>query len=95
MKKVYAVLIIPNFSFVLKVTHIEKSNLKCCYSFKANIVKHEAALEKINEAYTSITQYKREVSNLVPRHQEAQAAVKDHVNFVEIQREEYIQVQYK
>ena len=49
----------------------------------------------MNEAFDSIAEYKREVSNLVPRHQGALAAVKEHVQCVEMQREEYIKVGMK
>ena len=54
--------------------------------------RYEAGLAKMNEAFDSIASYRREVSTLVPQHQAAQSVVKEHVQFVEVQREEYISV---
>lgn len=56
--------------------------------------KYESTLGKMNEAFDTISEYKREVSDLVPRHQRALSIVKEHVETVEIQREQYIQVRY-
>lgn len=60
--------------------------------FQAKMEKHEAGLAKMNVAFDSIASFRREVSDLVPKHRAALAEVKDHVDFVEIQREEYIKV---
>ena len=46
----------------------------------------------MNEAFDSITGYKREVSDLVPKHRDAMAVVNDHVQCVEILRQDYISV---
>ena len=54
--------------------------------------KYEVVLARIAKAYESITEYKREVSELVPRHQAALERVKELVDNVETQREDYIQV---
>ena len=64
------------------------------WMFQSKIFKFESSLGKVNEAYDSIASYKREVSNLFPRHQKALAKVKEHVECVEVQREQYKQVRY-
>ena len=54
--------------------------------------KYDAGLAKMNAAFRTIAEYRREVSELVPRHQSALQVVKDHVEAVEVQRQDYIQV---
>ena len=61
---------------------------------QSKMERYEAALAKVNEAFNSITTYRREVSNLVPKHQGALSVVREHVQFVEVQREEYISVSW-
>lgn len=60
--------------------------------YQAKMETYDAGLAKLNEAFESIASYRREVSNLVPKHQMAQAVVKEHVEFVEVHRGEYISV---
>ncbi len=54
--------------------------------------RYEAGLARVNEAFDSTSEYKREVSELAPQLQQALAIVQEHVDFVEVQREEYIKV---
>ena len=54
--------------------------------------RYNTSLTKVTDAFETITEYKREVSDLVPRHQKALDMVKEHVGFVEAQRGQYIQV---
>ncbi|KAL8594105.1 hypothetical protein ACOMHN_000817 [Nucella lapillus] len=54
-------------------------------------VKYEQALGKINEAFGSISDFRREVSDLTPRHKAATETVHSLVECVEQQKQDYIQ----
>ncbi|XP_056008158.1 dynein heavy chain domain-containing protein 1-like [Ostrea edulis] len=56
-----------------------------------NISKHEQTLGKVNEAFGSISELKREVSELMPKHKAAMAEIKELVQQVEEQKQQYIQ----
>ncbi|XP_076466624.1 dynein heavy chain domain-containing protein 1-like isoform X2 [Babylonia areolata] len=58
---------------------------------QAKAVKYEQALGKINEAFGSISDFRREVSDLTPRHKSATDNVHSLVEFVEQQKQDYIQ----
>ena len=57
---------------------------------KAKGVKFEQALSKIDEAFDSIAEFKREVSELEPRQKAANAEIKELVTQVETYKQEYI-----
>ncbi|XP_062587861.1 dynein heavy chain domain-containing protein 1-like, partial [Saccostrea cucullata] len=66
----------------------------CAYIVKReyeNISKHEQTLGKVNEAFGSISEFKREVSELMPKHKAAMAEIKELVEQVEEQKLQYIQ----
>ncbi|XP_078321875.1 dynein heavy chain domain-containing protein 1-like isoform X4 [Crassostrea virginica] len=56
-----------------------------------NISKHEQTLGKVNEAFGSISEFKREVSELMPKHKAAMAEIKELVQQVEEQKQQYIE----
>uniref|UniRef100_A0A8W8M9M4 AAA+ ATPase domain-containing protein n=1 Tax=Magallana gigas TaxID=29159 RepID=A0A8W8M9M4_MAGGI len=56
-----------------------------------NISKHEQTLGKVNEAFGSISEFKREVSDLMPKHKAAMAEIKELVQQVEEQKQQYIE----
>ncbi|KAJ8313861.1 hypothetical protein KUTeg_008422 [Tegillarca granosa] len=56
-----------------------------------NIRKHEQALSKVNEAFGSIAEFRREVSDLTPQHQSAVEEIKDLVAQVEDYKIKYIE----
>ncbi|XP_069111192.1 dynein heavy chain domain-containing protein 1-like isoform X2 [Argopecten irradians] len=58
---------------------------------RENIGKHEQALSKVNEAFGSINQFKRQVSALTPQHKAAMDEIKELVEQVEEHREQYIE----
>ncbi|XP_048242736.1 dynein heavy chain domain-containing protein 1-like [Haliotis rufescens] len=58
---------------------------------RVNIVKYEKALGKIDEAFGSIAEYKREVSDLTPQHKLSMETIRELVEQVEQHKEEYIQ----
>ncbi|XP_070211333.1 dynein heavy chain domain-containing protein 1-like isoform X3 [Littorina saxatilis] len=58
---------------------------------KVKSIKYEQALGKIDEAFGSIEEYRREVSHLTPRHKAATDNVRTLVEFVEQQKHDYIQ----
>ncbi|XP_052798483.1 dynein heavy chain domain-containing protein 1-like isoform X5 [Mya arenaria] len=65
----------------------------CAYIVKretGNIYKHEQALGKVNEAFGSIDDFRREVSNLSPQHKAATEEIKGLVEQVEAQKQDYI-----
>ena len=62
--------------------------------FQENIVKHEQALSKVNEAYDSINEYKRQVSELTPKHKSAIDEIKQLVWEVEEHKQQYIEVYF-
>ncbi|XP_060599368.1 dynein heavy chain domain-containing protein 1-like [Ruditapes philippinarum] len=55
-----------------------------------NIQKHERALSKVNEAFGSISEFKREVSDLSPQHKQAVDGIKGLVEEVEAHKQDYI-----
>ena len=55
-------------------------------------MKFEEGLTRINEAFSSIASYRREVSELAPEQRQSQSLVTEHVQNVELQREDYIKV---
>ena len=67
-------------------------SLKRNLSSQSNIHKHERALGKVNEAFGSISEFRREVSDLSPQHKAATDEIKDLVEQVEAQKLEYIGV---
>ena len=62
------------------------------YVPQAKAIKYEQALGKINEAFGSIAEFRREVSELTPKHKAATDSVHTLVEFVEQQKQDYIQV---
>ena len=46
----------------------------------------------MNEAFGSISEFKREVSELMPKHKAAMAEIKELVQQVEEQKQQYIEV---
>ena len=54
--------------------------------------KSDSALSRLNTAFSSINLYRREVSDLVPKHANAVSKVKNHVSTVEDERQQYIEV---
>ncbi len=54
--------------------------------------KQEATLQKMNTAYTTVSNFRREVSALEQQHRAALEEVKQHVSNVDLQREQYKQV---
>lgn len=60
--------------------------------FQASILQYEAGLRKMNEAFSSIGDYKRQVSDLAPSYQKALDHVTELVECVEQKRQEFIQV---
>jgi len=59
---------------------------------KENIGKHEQALYKVNEAFGSINEFKRQVSDLTPQHKAALDEIRDLVDQVEEHKLDYIEV---
>ena len=59
---------------------------------QAKGVKFEQALSKIDEAFDSIKEYKREVSDLMPRQKSANSEIKELVTQVEQHKQDYIVV---
>ena len=54
--------------------------------------KFDSSLDKLNSVFSSINMYRREVSDLVPKHSHAVTRVNDHVSNVEEERQQYIEV---
>ena len=67
-------------------------SLSLLYVPQAKAIKYEQALGKINEAFGSIAEFRREVSELTPKHKAATDSVHTLVEFVEQQKQDYIQV---
>ncbi len=59
---------------------------------QANIQKYSGCLARVTEAFDTISAWKREVSDLGPRHARALSVVKEYVDSVEQQRLDYIAV---
>ncbi|CAL1542045.1 unnamed protein product [Lymnaea stagnalis] len=57
---------------------------------KAKGSKYEQALDKINEAFGSIAEFKKEVSGLMPQHTSAAGQISDLVSQVETYKQDYI-----
>ncbi|XP_035825634.1 dynein heavy chain domain-containing protein 1 [Aplysia californica] len=57
---------------------------------KGKGVKFEQALSKIDEAFGSIAEFKKEVSDLMPRQKSANSEIRDLVTQVETHKQEYI-----
>ena len=62
------------------------------FFYQAKALKYEQALGKIDEAFDSISDYKREVSELTPKHKAATEHVRALVENVEAQKQDYIKV---
>ena len=54
--------------------------------------KFEQALDKIDEAFDSIAEFRREVSDLMPQHRSANGTIRDLVTMVERYKQDYIVV---
>ena len=77
------------FPLLFCLTQVSASLL---YVPQAKAIKYEQALGKINEAFGSIAEFRREVSELTPKHKAATDSVHTLVEFVEQQKQDYIQV---
>ncbi|KAH3716365.1 hypothetical protein DPMN_059086 [Dreissena polymorpha] len=81
------------FSPLTYMEFVHIFRIVCAYIVKketGNIHKHERALAKVNEAFGSIDDFRREVSNLSPQHKAATEEIKGLVQEVEAQKQEYI-----
>ena len=72
--------------------YLTQVSLSLLYVPQAKAIKYEQALGKINEAFGSIAEFRREVSELTPKHKAATDSVHTLVEFVEQQKQDYIQV---
>ena len=68
--------------------------LHCCLFFQGEIEKYSSCLARVTEAHNTINDWKRNISDLGPRHARALSVVQEFVDSVELQRLQYIQVYF-
>ena len=71
---------------------MRKCKLTVLLMFQDKIIKFNHGLAKMNAAFDSIADYKKEVSDLVPEKKTCITQVQEHIENVEKQRQDYILV---